>query len=280
MATISSALRRFYFRFKDKRWWHNHIYPSNLDVEILQNKKIRMTYLARFVDFQDVAVLSNQFLGARSHLILSGPSVNDIVEPARLTRDFCFTVNGSPALFERHGLKYDAYVVDDPRFVKKRGADVVKFAAAAKYCFLSYRSIFYLLRQGFDLSALNIYVFDYHFMPFRKPYDEDPYPFFASSLTSRIGLCDSVAYIVLQLAHGMGFKQAVLFGMDLSMSGRFYAEKKSHPQFLDRNWQAGIVEPMTLLSTMIKTGKLENWKTGKLENWKTGKLENWKTGRC
>ena len=88
-------------------------------------------------------------------------------------------------------------------------------------------------------------------MPFRRRRDLELAPFFAKTLTDGIALCDSVVYIVLQLAYGMGFNKIALFGMDLSMSGRFYAEQKAQPQFLDHHCQTGIVAPLTLVGDMV-----------------------------
>ena len=255
MTRVSSVFRKLYYRIKGKRWWHNRVYPSDFKVEPTSDQNLIMTYKGNRVQVQTVDALSNAFVERSMHVILSGPSIKEIREPVRLTREFCFTVNGSAALFDAQNLSYDAYIADDPGFIKQRAADVVRYAAKAQYCFFSYRTIFLLLAQGFDLSGLNIYVFDYRFMPFRRRRDLELAPFFAKTLTDGIALCDSVVYIVLQLAYGMGFKKIALFGMDLSMSGRFYAEQKAQPQFLDHHWQTGIVDPLTLVGDMVRNNE-------------------------
>lgn len=255
MSKFSSTLRKLYYRLRGKRWWHNRVYPADFSVEHLDDCRLRVHYQGRRMDMHTVAALSDALVGRTLHVILSGPSVKNITAPERLTREFCFTVNGSPALFEAQGLLFDAYIADDPGFVKQHAADVVRYAARAQYCFLSYRSVCILLMQGFDLRGLNIYVFDYQFMPYRRRREVEPHLYFAPSLRDGVALCDSVVYIVLQLAYGMGFKNIALFGMDLSMNGRFYVEQKAQPQFLDQHWQTGIIEPLTLVGDMVRQGQ-------------------------
>ncbi|MGL4768195.1 MAG: hypothetical protein ACRCV6_08990 [Formosimonas sp.] len=247
-------MRKIYWRLRGKRWWHNRVYPADFTVRNTGEHGLQVCYRQQQLTVRTVAALSDVFAARAMHVVLSGPSVKEVASPKRLNAEFCFTVNGSPALFEANGLPYDAYVADDPGFVKQRGADVVRYAARAQYCFFSYRTLCLLLMQGHDLSGLNIYVFDYRFMPYRRRREFEPQLYFARTLTEGLALCDSVVYIVLQLAFGMGFKHVALFGMDLSMNGRFYAEHNAQPQFLDQHWQTGIVEPLTLVGDMARQG--------------------------
>ena len=252
---ILNSLYRLLGRLKGKNWRHNRIYPFDFRVKNTGKQEVQFVYQNQKVTFPKVSKLIHRFAGCNAHVLLSGPSIKTIEDPTRLNHAFCFAVNGSPAFFNEHHLTYDAYVVDDPRYIQQYAEPALQFAAQAQYVFLSYRSIYLLMKQGLNLNGLNIYVFDYRFMPFRQYRPTPIRPFFAHNLTEGLGKSDTIAHIVLQLAHGMAFNHVALFGLDLSMGGRFYNEANPAPQHLHDNWQKGIIEPFLLVRDAVQAGQ-------------------------
>lgn len=253
---LLNLLNSFLGRLKGKNWRHNRIFPASFCVADINNNQVEFIYKNQQFTFPKVNQLSNQFNASNANLVLSGPSIKSITQPSLLNRSFCFAVNGSPTFFNEHQIPYDAYVADDPRYLEQYGLQAIKYAQQASYVFLSYRSIFLLMHQGLNLAGLNIYVFDYQFMPFRQHRPTPVKPFFAPNLSVGLGKSDTIAHIALQLAHGMGFAQVALFGLDLTMGGRFYDEANPAPQYLHDNWDKGIVAPFILVRDVIQN---EHW---------------------
>ena len=253
---LFNILHHFTDRLKGKNWRHNRMFPPSFRVSHTSDHQVKFTYKNQRYTFPKAVTLSNKFSHSNANLVLSGPSIKSITQPSLLNRSFCFAVNGSPAFFNEHQIPYDAYVADDPRYLEQYGLQAIKYAQQASYVFLSYRSIFLLMQQGLNLAGLNIYVFDYQFMPFRQYRPTPVKPFFASNLSVGLGKSDTIAHIALQLAHGMGFAQVALFGLDLTMGGRFYDEANPAPQYLHDNWDKGIVAPFMLVRDVVQN---EHW---------------------
>lgn len=260
MISNSATIRRIFYRVKGKKWWHNRIYPKDFHVEIIANGKINLSYKGNSVEVQPIQCLSNQFNNDLAFIVLSGPSISKIDDLSKLENAFSFTVNGSPTLFEANKLTYDAYIVDDPDFIQTKKDLVVHFAKQAQYCFFSYRSIYYLLKAGVNLKELpNIYLFDYYSMPFGKARPDISRAHFSTNLSEGVYVCSTVAYIALQIAYGMGFKEVAVFGLDLSMEGRFYQENNAPAQFLDQDWENGILKPFLELKNIIDQTNWNVW---------------------
>lgn len=246
---MSNIINRFVCRLRP-RYWHNRVYPMSL----VLNKhelgiEIHYSELVQFVSWvNNTGIQTNQ----PAHVILSGPSIQQIEDPRLLSNGYCVAVNGSAKLLYDNNLVIDAYIVDDPNYIIERLTDFLNFAANAVRVFVPIRIVWLLISMGVDIRKYRIHTYDYYRFPAKETGPQGKPPFFSLDSYRKIGTCDTVAFVALQILAIMGFKQIALFGMDLSMEGRFYSENKVLPQYIDKNWHHGILEPFKLASRLLK----------------------------
>lgn len=249
---MKNLLHKIYCRLRPG-YWHNRVFPRDFSYVVHHAQSEITLTLGKVSHKLPLAKqLARQFQGQGVHVVLSGPSVNSIESPAALNESFCVAVNGSPAFFTKHQLKIDAYFVDDPRFIKDRLADLLLYFEKAGYIFLSIQNAYLLMELEVDLGNYPIYIFDYQRFPALKKRGDKQKALFATDFNDGIDTCNTIAYVVLQVTYILGFAEVALFGLDLTMDGRFYKEANTQPQYLNENWQEGIIEPFERVKSVLE----------------------------
>lgn len=250
---VSTVCRSLY----KERWSHNRVYGDDFFVEEMLDGNVGFRFKNLSLSFPHLATLKGVFTGKEANLILSGPSIGAISSPALLGSDFCFTVKLSPKFCIQHGLPIDAYLVDDPVRLMEHLPEFIEFSSRSRYVFLSYRSVCVFMKNGVDLSRFPIYVFDYHYFPYRKLRPKTIAPYFAKE--AKDGLCKrgTIAYMALQILYCMGFKEVAIFGLDLSSEGHFYKEDSPAPMRFQQKWEEGIEAPFRLVKKICDE---ESWR--------------------
>ena len=133
--------------------------------------------------------------------------------------------------------------------------DFLRYARHADDFFVSYRNLDRLLKEKVPLDGIRVRVFDRADAPFRRGRSIHARHFFSRSFSDGLGLAYTVAYSALQIAYCLGFRTVYLFGLDLSLEGRYYSETIAQPQGLHDNWDEGILAPFSLISRMISDGE-------------------------
>lgn len=248
-----NLLWRAYLRCVYPRtWWHNRRFPLSLEVR-LGTDSVDFSFRGLDMTARRAETMQGLLTGP-CHILLSGPSVLNIAEPASLKKEFLIGVNGSPALLSRRGLGMDLYIVDDLAFIRNRLADFRRYAREARWVLVNFGVIAELLRRGVTLR--NAVVFDSFDAPFRRP---APPPstqvVFARRFSDGLKPYGTVAYIALQAAFCLGFREVTLFGLDLSTAGRYYPESKPEPQRLDHDFVRSILAPFSYVGEMVGAGE-------------------------
>jgi hypothetical protein len=237
---LPDILMRLYCAFRRDDLWHNRRYPSELHMTE-NGGHIALRRGSNTCTAAPISALWNRFEGRRAHVVASGPSISLIRQPARMLEQFTMAVNGSLRLFADPGSRIDAYLVDDPHFARTHTSELVANARRAKLVFLSYQAVAEVLKRQ-SLEDIDVVLFDNARRPFRMPRQHGPIAT-REDLAGGVVTSDTVVLVALQILACLGFKDIAIFGMDLSAAGRFYSERNNRPQYLDRNFTEGIVEP-------------------------------------
>ena len=253
---IESALWNIVCRIRGKGWQHNRLFPPSFRVYEENGHLEFRTSNGNSTSALLAQTMENTQSGD-CNIILSGPSVKSIQEPELLGKRYTIAVNGSPELLMKNNVACNAYIVSDPRYLQQKTSDFLQYARYADYCFLSYSGIVALLNLGVRLDGITIRVFDRRARPFRQHRPSQPLTYFARSFDKGLGPSSTVAYAALQIAYCLGFRTVYLFGLDLSLEGRFYSEDRSQPTALHKNWDENILQPFSLIGNMVAGGE---WK--------------------
>ena len=251
---LEKNLWRMICRIRGKRYWHNRYYPPSFRVREVQG---HLTFKVSNGNSTS-GLLAQTMENTRSgdcNIILSGPSVKSIEKPGLLGNRYTIAVNGSPDLLLKNNVACNLYIVSDTRYLRERTTDFLHYARRADYCFLSYAGIVTLLNLGVRLDGIRIRVFDRRLRPFRQYQQTQAQSYFARSFDKGLGTSSTVAYYALQTAYCLGFRTVYLFGLDLSLEGRFYSEEQSQPTALQKNWDERIIQPFTLVGNMVADGE-------------------------
>ena len=251
---IESILWEIKCRIKGKGWRHNRRFPPSFRIREENDHLEFSTSNGNSTSGLLARTMENTQSGD-CNILLSGPSVKSIQNPDLLGKRYTIAVNGSPELLLKYGIACNAYVVTDRSFLRKRTADFLRFARHSENCFLSYDGIMALLNTGVRMDGVRICVFERSKSPFRKYRRIREQPYFARSFSKGLGTYGTIAYTALQVAFCLGFRKVYLFGLDLSLEGRFYPEEEMLLQRLHHNWQTGIIEPFTLVGGMVTKGE-------------------------
>lgn len=251
---IESALWKIKCRMKGRNWKHNLRFPPSFRV-CQENDHLEFKTLNGNSTSGVLAQTMEDTQSGECNLLLSGPSINTLENPSLLGKRYTIAVNGSPELLLKYGVTCNAYVVSDRAFLRRRTMDFLRYARCAGHCFLPYDSIMALLNTGVQIDDVRICVFDRSKRPFHKYRRIWKDPYFARSFSYGLGSYETIAYIALQVAYCLGFRKVYIFGMDLSLEGRFYQEEQKEPQRLHKRWDTGIIEPLTLVGNMVAKGE-------------------------
>ncbi len=236
-----------------RREWHNRRFPPALHLReegafsVFEYKGLRMRCL-RGDSRQGVEQ------GA-CNLLLSGPSISSLTEPMRLRSLPVIGVNGSPELFARVGLGVDYYIVDDLSFLEGSLGRYLAYARLARHVIINHGIAYELLRRGVVLD--NAILVDSINAPFRvqAPSRAQRGVVFSRRFSDGLKSYGTVAYVALQSAYCLGFRDIRIFGMDLSSAPRFYAEEKAADNHLDRDYRDLILRPMEAVGEMVRRGE-------------------------
>lgn len=232
--------------------WHNRRFPPSFEARFGE-EWIDFTRRDWRMSCRRAESLQGRFSGA-GNILLSGPSVRTIRNPALLRQAFLIGVNGSPQLLEEHDLGLDLYIVDDLHFVRNRTADYLRFARRASLTLVNYGIVAELCRLGVTIP--NAVIVETINTPFRRARpSENATPVFSRRFADGLKPCGTVAYVALQAAYCLGFRGVSLFGLDLNTAARFYAERRPEPSNLLREYEAMILRPLTLVGAMVRAGE-------------------------
>ena len=207
--------------------WHNRDFPPSLALHCSE-REVELCRDGAVLRLQWFSTLDGGFDG-RCHVVLSGPSVGRIGSPERLGSCFGFWANGSPALAETLGLQPSMYVVSDPGFAARRHGELLRHCERAERYLVSFGCAARLL--GAAPSDRRGYVFDSPERPFRAAVGaaNASHPGFALNQLVSGG---TVALICVNAALRMGFKEIVMFGLDLTDQPRFFDAADAEPSRL------------------------------------------------
>jgi hypothetical protein len=142
------------------------------------------------------------------------------------------------------------YIVDDLAFLRNRTDDFLRYAKRATHTLVNYGVVAELLMRGLTLD--NGVIVDSINAPFRQPRPASTRDvIFSRTFSSGLKPYGTVAYIALQAAYCLGFREVRIFGMDLSAAGRFYAENQPEPSNLRVDYEDLILRPFCHVGAMV-----------------------------
>lgn len=238
--------------FQGAAQWHNRRFPPSFEARA-GDERVDFSCRHWRMSCQRAETLQDRFRGT-CHLLLSGPSVRTIANPALLKNAFLIGVNGSPQVLDEHGGGVDLYIVDDLHFVRNRTEDYLRFASQAALTLVNYGIVAELRERG--LALPNGVIVETINTPFRRarPAADDSVVFsrrFADGLKP----CGTVAYVALQAAYALGFRHVNMFGLDLNCAARYYAENRAEPSNLLREYEHFILPPLAAVGAMVQAGE-------------------------
>ncbi|HEY4300043.1 MAG TPA: hypothetical protein VGM73_04155 [Candidatus Didemnitutus sp.] len=238
--------------FQSAAQWHNRRFPPSFEARIGESQ---VDFACRdwHMSCRRAESLQDRFRGG-CHILLSGPSVRKIANPGLLKNAFLIGVNGSPQMLDEFGIGMDLYVVDDLHFVRNRTEDYLRFAGRADMTLVNYGIAAELRQRG--LTIPNGVIVETINTPFRRarPSVADTIVFsrrFADGLKPY----GTVAYVALQAAYCLGFRQVSLFGLDLNSATRYYPEGRPEPSNLLREYEDLILRPFATIGAMVRAGE-------------------------
>jgi len=184
------------------------------------------------------------------HLILSGPSINEI-DYNKLQMPWVMGVNGSVALQQKFDIQFRYYVIIDASFVRNRLELVRKIVAQDLILFTRAEALKEInLRFDQEEVKCQIALFDQIDTPACAPkptskallrkadqtpewqiFDADRYQGFSIDPRRGIFAAKTVAYDALQILAWLGFMEIYIHGLDLSnanIAPRFYEDTKDN----------------------------------------------------
>lgn len=208
--------------------------------------------------------------GSDIHILLSGPSIATIREPALLSRQPTITVNGSYRILEGSGGRADLYLVSDVGFVRRQWPALLAGVRCARALAVDHRVALEIARHDRQLlHSLPVYLFDNLTRPYRQsahwwrrfPATQLPAEGrrCAFSQDARIGFFPSrtVAYLALQIAAAQHPRRIVLFGLDLGGAGRYYSENAPERSMLARDFAEYIVPDFRFAANLLRAQGVE-----------------------
>lgn len=208
--------------------------------------------------------------GETVHVLLSGPSVAAIREPARLCGRQAITVNGSHRILEGSGVRAALYLVSDVGFVRRQWPVLLEGLRRADALAVDHRVALEIARRDRELlRSLPVYLFDNltrpygasahwwrRFPPDRLPADGRRCAF---SQDARLGFFPSctVAYLALQIAAAQRPRRIVFFGLDLDGGPRYYAEERPERSMLQKDFAEFIVPDFRFAAGLLRARGIE-----------------------
>jgi Kdo-III transferase WaaZ len=205
------------------------------------------------------------------HVVLSGPSIGSLREPARLTLRPVIAVNGSWRILAEQGHRAALYVISDVGYLRRQWETFLAGLAVSEALACDHRILLEIARRDASLLRKHrIYLFDdlqrpyrqsrrwwKRFGPQRLSYDADHSVAF--SLDADIGFHPSktVAYLALQIAASRQPRRIVLFGLDLSDGKRYFKEATPEKSMLQNDFAAAILPHFTFAAGVLRERGIE-----------------------
>lgn len=262
MNRFARRFPRLYIRlFKGRGFWHNRIYLRYYQFNELPGGGGVVRYRQKSLPVQ--ALDSLEVGRTAANVLLSGPSVREIEDPALLNNRFLVAVNGSHELFGEGTRNIDAYVVCDTDFVKRQFATFKQGVQKSKRAIMDHHIIHAALqrdRQIFD--NIQLYLATDLIRPYMK-YKNFELTMPDNGVVERYGVRfstkystgfysnSSVAIAVIQMLYWLKFERVYLFGMDLTPDGRFYQERQPEQTTLADDYHKAIEPSFRLISEQV-----------------------------
>lgn len=208
--------------------------------------------------------------GGTVHIVLSGPSLASLSEPARLGQAPTLAVNGSYRVLANAGLRADLYLVSDVGYVRRQWDAFVEGVRNARVLAVDHRVLLEVLRRDATvLESVEVRVFDLLSRPYARSahwWRELPQPSVSASgreacfsMNSHFGFHPSctVAYLALQIAAAQSPRRVVMFGLDLRGGSRYYAEPQAEKSMLDQDYERCIEPHFRLASQVLRHAGIE-----------------------
>jgi len=170
------------------------------------------------------------------NILCSGPSLRSITRMEKLFSHPTLVMNGSHMFYEGTDSVFDYYVVSDIGFVRRNWDLFIKGLQKSKNLLFDHRVIAEALQVDSSVfNGKNVYVYDLFKRPYNRKIKNGKTVF---SLNSSDGFNSSktVAFLALQLAASIGYKNIHFFGLDLNNKLRFYSEKNPEKSMIDEDF--------------------------------------------
>lgn len=261
----ATARAMCYRVFGGRSRWHNRVFSARQSLERTADGftvrwRGRGEFRARRIDRLPC-------LGPRAAILASGPSVARLERPERLFRVPVACVNGSVSLPGRLGRRCAYLIVSDPRFIRDKPDLFRTGAALADAVVLDPSTAFAALQHAPDaVTRAEVYLVEDVLHPFKRPRPRrealaaDPRLIvhaggrLAFSLDPSFGICPAgtVVYTAVQVLFGIGYRDLVMFGVDLSDGPRFYAETSRAPSDLADAFSGSIAPAFELVGEYLR----------------------------
>lgn len=209
--------------------------------------------------------------GGTVHIVLSGPSIAAIGQPAQLARHPTVVVNGSFQILRDAGCRADLYVVSDVGFVRRQWSRFVAGVQASRALAVDHRVLLEVLRRDPGvLEGTELRLFDNLLRPYGRPscrwvramppgvFGEGRTGVFSADAVFGYHPSCTVAYLALQIAATQRPARIVLFGLDLGGGGaRYYPEARAEQSMLQQDLHGCILPHLALAARALATMGIE-----------------------
>lgn len=268
----AEAFRRrlFYRLLRSHRHWHNRQFTASQSMETTAEGRIRVRWPGHGeLIARPLTELSPT--GSICSILASGPSVARLEAIERLFTRPTACVNGSVAIAQRVGVRIPYYFVSDSNFIEEQAALFKMGVGLADAVILNPMALFAAMQTTPGLLAgAQVFLHEDLRRPFKRArpslaqMQRDPgllvHPTrqMAFSLRPEIGTWPSgtVVYDAIQVLFGVGYRELLMFGVDLNSQGRCYHEEKASPSHLDEAYATLILPGFELVAAYCRlTGK-------------------------
>lgn len=199
----------------------------------------------------NIAVYRDRHRGERCFILGGGPSLKKI-DPLRLRNEVTFGVNGIFLIFDWLGFQPTYYCVEDWLVIYDRSEEINHYVTESE-CFLP------IQWQGRNVFQKPNHQFLRLIYDYKLRHD---WPKFSLTPEKLVWAGGTVAYICLQLAFLMGFKEVYLVGFD------HYYRKPSHVTTNGTEWTSHGTDPNHFHGDYFGAGK--RWHDPRLDRMELG----------
>lgn len=172
------------------------------------------------------------------NIICSGPSLNNIQGKDKLFDSDSLCMNGSHNLSSSEHEFINYYVISDVGFIRRNWVSFCSGVKKSENLFFDHRVIKEIIDIDPEvLSGKNIYLFNLMTRPYRRKSEfSSKKQYFSTDPDLGLNPSRTVAYLSLQIAVALGYKDIRFFGMDLGGNQRFYADPVNEKSMIDQDY--------------------------------------------